>query len=301
MTDDTLLDSRHLTSLLLAIDDDDLADTAIRITAQLAERRNALPAVLHVVDPAPYAPPPGLPTIIAFADALIGSAGSEERTRSIGVRIARAIGRPVPWPIISRIGNPPACIAHEARARGSELVVLGVHRHGTVERLLGGETTVHVLTHAGVSVLGVTSASVSLPRRVLVGVDFGHASARIARLAAHLIEPPGQLILAHVQPATPPTVPETAEGAAVIQQEGIRAAFDTLVHDIAAPAGVTVKTVLLTGEPGSALLQYAGHINPDIIAVASQRRGRFARLLLGSTARHIVRDGRWSVFVTPPD
>jgi len=296
--DDILQAATHQTTLLLAIAKDDVADAAISVTAALAERRNAAPTVLEVVDPSSYAPPI-VPTVMQMADALIGEGTNQERCRAIAARVEKVCG-PVTWPIVSRLGNPAACIADEAHQRHSELLVLGLHHHGKADSLLGTETTIHVVTRAGIPVIGVTRAMCGLPRRILVGVDFGRASWRVARLAARLIEPPGHLVLAHVAYPRPTTMPEDLEGDEAIFSEGIHALFEHLKRDIQPREGVRVKTVRLTGEPGRALTEYAESMNPDMIAVASQQHSRIVRLLLGSVSRHIIRDGRWSVLVTPP-
>jgi len=297
---DEILRPPHQTQLLLAIADDDVADAAIRVTAVLAESRNASPAVLQVVDPSPYAPPPTVPTIIEWAEALIGPSVGEERRQAISTRVERVCGQRMPWPVVSRLGGPTACIADEAHKRHSEFLVLGLHHHRKIDQLLGEETTVHVLTNAGIPVLGVTRELLALPHRVLVGVDFSRASMRVAHLAARLIEPPGELVLVHVEHAKPTTVPEDAEGIAAIDDEGVHALLERLKCEVQVPKGVLVKALRLTsGDPGDALIKYAEHMQPDLIAVASQRHTRTTRLLLGSVTRHILRDARWSVLVTP--
>lgn len=297
-SEEEFLQPPHQTRVLLAIAQDDVADSAIRVTAALAEARNAIPTVVQVVDPSPYAPPM-VPTIIEVAEALIGPTASEERLRTIHAQLERVCGQPMSWPVMSRLGGPTACIADEAHKWHSELLVIGLHHHGKADQIFGAETTVHVLTKAGVPVLGVTRELNGLPHRVLVGVDFSRASMHVAHLVARLIEPPGELVLAHAEYPTPTAVPDEAEGSTAIKYEGVHALFDRLQSEITVPQGVLIRTLRLTGEPGDALMKYAEHIKPDLIAVASHQHTRTTRFLLGSVTRHILRDARWPVFVTP--
>jgi nucleotide-binding universal stress UspA family protein len=176
---------------------------------------------------------------------------------------------------------------------------MGLHHHSKADHFLGTETTIRVMTRAGIPVLAVTKDLSGLPHRVLAAVDFGRASVHMARLATRLIQPPGELILAHVQPPSPPIIAQEDEGLVAVHHHGIEAAFTKLIHDVAPIAGITVKTVVLTGSPGPAILKYADYAKPDVIGVASQRHPLSTRLLLGSVSRYIVRDGRWSMFVTP--
>jgi nucleotide-binding universal stress UspA family protein len=297
--DSLLIPSRQF-DLLLAIENDDVADAAIHMTDALARKRGAVPSVIQALDPAPYGPPPFTLTMMSFAEALIGPEASAERRREVSARIERVCGRPMAWPVVSRLGNPTTCIIDEAHQRASELLVLGLHQHGRVDRLFGAETTIHVMANAGIPVLAVTSQLCDLPNSILVAVDFGHSSVHMATLAARLVEPTGRLILAHVQYPNPPAVTEDSEGAEVIHREGVAAAFAKLVRTIAPPTTATVETVVLEGDPASALVAYAERSNPNLIAAASQRHPFVNRLLLGSVSRTIVRDARWSVFVTPP-
>jgi nucleotide-binding universal stress UspA family protein len=299
-SDQTLLLPPHSTPVLLAIAHDDAADSAIRVTHELVMRRNAAPTVLQVFDPTPYAPPSMLPSMMTLAETLIGPAATDERRQQIEAWLARVCGHAVTWPIVSRLGNPTTCIADEAHKRHSELIVLGLHHHDAVDHLLGQETTFHVFTNAGIPVLGIAHGAHTMPHRILVGVDFSRASINTAQLAARLLEPPGELLLAHVQLPAPPVTSEDAEGGQTIHEEGINAAFAKLMQVIPKTPGVLVRRVLLTGDPATALLSYAEIAKPDLIAVASQQHARVRRLLIGTVSRQIIRDGRWSVFVTPP-
>jgi Universal stress protein family. len=44
----------------------------------------------------------------------------------------------------------------------------------------------------------------------------------------------------------------------------------------------------------------AALVSPDLIAIARQRHHLVTRLLLGSVTRKLVREGSWSMLITPP-
>lgn len=287
-------------AVLLAIADDDLIDPAIGVANTLARERGAMPTVIQAFDPAPYGPPPFTLAMISFAETLIGPTALAERRQAIETRLERVCGHPISWPIVLRLGNPITCIIDEAHERHSELLVLGLHHHRWTDRLIGAETTIQVMTNAGIPVLAVTKDLSGLPNHLLIAVDFGRTSVYMAMLAARLVAPNGRITLAYVQYPEASGVEEDAEGFEVIHHEGVAAAFAKLVTTIAVPPPVTVETVILEGDPAIALRTYAEQSNPNLIAVASQRHPFVAKLLLGSVSRTLVRDGRWSVFVTPP-
>ncbi len=287
-------------SLLLAVAHDDVAASAIRVAHALESERNAIVTAVQVIDPSPYATPFMVESLMLAAESLIGPAATEERKKDIAEQIKNAIGKNVNWPISYRLGDPTGCIADEAHRLKSGLLVIGLHHHGKVARLFGEETTVRAMSNAGIPVLAVTKGLNGLPDNVLVAIDFGQASVNVARLASRLVAKDGQITLAYVQADVQQILEEDFDGAEAIQKEGINAAFAKIVSEIETETGLRPRTVVLNGDPAKALLEYAQEIETDLIAVASQRHSLTTRLLLGSVSRTILRDGRWSVFVTPP-
>jgi nucleotide-binding universal stress UspA family protein len=63
---------------------------------------------------------------------------------------------------------------------------------------------------------------------------------------------------------------------------------------------IRVETVVLTGRPASALVQFAERVGADLIAAGSHGHGRLERLLLGSVSTGIVRNANCAVLVVPP-
>ena len=93
---------------------------------------------------------------------------------------------------------------------------------------------------------------------------------------------------------------EGDEGAAVIQREGIEHAFLHLTDEISEGKSIQVETVSRTGDAGAQLMAAAALISPDLITIASQRHHLITRLILGSVTRKLVREGSWSMLITPP-
>lgn len=296
---DQFLTPAHQTRLLLAITDDDLADSAIQVADALTTVRGAAPSVIQAFDPYPYSPPPLIPTMISFAEALIGPAAAAERHKVITERIERVCGHPVDWPVKSPLGDPTTCIINEANELESELVIIGLRQRRKIDQLLGVETTIRVMTSAGVPVLAVTSELHGLPKTILIAIDFREASIHMAKLAARLVEPGGQITLAHVR-TTEERKPNKGDNTEKsLGDEDIKQAFVKLTAELTQASDGTIQTVLLNGNPVQALLDYADQSKSDVIGVASQQRSLISHLLLGSVSRGIVRSGRFSVFVSP--
>jgi nucleotide-binding universal stress UspA family protein len=283
--------------LLLAIENDDNARAAIRVTDALIAR-GAVPRVIHATEL--MTPVTGTPdSMMFFAEAVLGEEFHEGLARSLRELISSTIGRVQPWPVQSVTGEPSFCITQEAQAQNSELLVMGIHRHGAFEQAIGENTATRVMAKAAVPVLGVRPALSGLPRRIMVATDFGNASREAAHLAANLADPGGSVILVHASLPTP-IVEEGDEGAALIQREGIEHAFLHLTDEISEGKSIQVETVSRTGDAGAQLMAAAAQISPDLITIASQRHNLITRVILGSVTRKLVREGSWSMLIAPP-
>jgi nucleotide-binding universal stress UspA family protein len=283
--------------MLLAIENDDNAPAAIRVADALASR-GAVPNVLRSLELMTPVAGPSDATIL-YAQAALGPEYYEEQERNIASTINSTLGADRAWPIRSQVGDPASSIIFEAEESDAELIVIGIHHHGTFSQAMGENTATRVMSKARVPVLGVRSDVKGLPRRIMVATDFGNASKEAAHLAANLVSPDGVVVLVHS--ALPyPIVEEGDEGAALVQRFGIEQAFGQLVSELREGKAIKIETVTRKGDAGEQLMAAAEQIAPDMIAIASQRHHLLTRLILGSVSRKLVREGHWSMLVTPP-
>ena len=224
-------------NLLLAIENDDNAPAAIRVTDALTAR-GAVPSVIRAAEL--MLPDPGTPTsMMLYPEAVLGEDFHEERRRSLLALIATTTNKNLDWPIKSVVGTPARVIVDEVEAQNAELVVMGIHQHGAFWQALGENTATRVMARTTIPFLGVRPALSGLPRRIMVATDFGNASLEAAHLAANLADPGGRVILVHASIPTP-IVEEGDEGAALVQREGIEHAFLHLSAEISRGKSIQV-------------------------------------------------------------
>lgn len=283
--------------LFLAIENDDNAPAAIRLTDGLA-RRGALPTVVRTIDLMPAVAGTG-DSMIVYAESVLGEEFYRTQEGIIVSTIRKLLGTDRPWPVRAVVGEPASTIVSEAQSGNAEALVMGIHHHGKFAQALGENTATRVMSHAGIPVIGVRPDTHKIPRRIMVATDFGDASVEAAHLAANLVSPDGTVILVHATLPTPIMV-EGDEGAALVQRVGIEHAFINLSAEITKGRKIRVETITRTGDAATELLAAAEQVAPDMIATASQRHGFLDRLILGSVSRKVVRDGHWSMLVTPP-
>lgn len=286
--------------ILVALTRDELRGRIIEVAIELAARRGAIPTLAYVLAAAPTMSPDGLAAYSVLADELENLGVRRAIEAELRGTLQLDTGAPASWAMRIEMGVVAASIVQSAIRAGAELILLGLGHHNRAVRVLGGDTLREVIALSAVPVLGVRSGRTGLPRRVVAAVDFSSASRRAAHLARRLMDERGVLYLVYVQPPALDSLAERSEGARLIHARGVKAAFAELAAELDPPPGMTLATVTCQGGTVAELKRFCEGATPDLLAIGRQRHGAVERLLVGSVTAAMVRDGRWSVLVTPP-
>jgi nucleotide-binding universal stress UspA family protein len=246
---------------------------------------------------------PSPPETAGIAAALVQDM-LDNRRRAKQEREMRAVlhvdsGAPAEWPFAIEVGTVAASVVHEAHRIDAKLIVMGLNQHGAIGRAIGNDTVREVTAVSGIPVLAVRPQLTSLPKHVVVAVDFSRASIRAAHLARCLLEEHGSMQLLFVESMLLGDSSERTEGMRLIHTKGVQGAFEQLVKELEPDAGMTIETVIRWGNPLEEITRFCVEEEPDLVAIGSQSHRFLDRLLLGSVARSVAGDGRWSVLVTP--
>ena len=132
-------------------------------------------------------------------------------------------------------------------------------------------------------------------RTVVVPVDFSDDTEDAIQAGADRVEDRGGLHVVHVafplDVRTHGLLPEEAS-----DQARMEAARRRLV-ELAGRLAPGSQAVVLSGDAGLEVADYAGRVNADLIVVPSHGYHGLKRLLLGSTAERIIRHAPCSVLV----
>lgn len=143
----TAVQFRHL---LCPIDFSEGSLDALAMALSLAEENDARLTLLHVVER------PGLvgneAALIIDLPTLEAESEAHAR-RSLGALIPESVRPYRTVDVAVRHGRVPDELLHVAAALGSDLIVMGAHGRGVIDRLLSGSTTGSVLRAAGCPVL----------------------------------------------------------------------------------------------------------------------------------------------------
>lgn len=290
-------------AIILASDGSLPSRAAMRVAWALAAAHGARPHVIRALDVASWPSPGPVPYLVNVASTMLGGDVEAQHAETLRAGLESELVDSRSWPIDVEIGAAADLITRAAERLHAALVVMGLRRHGTLDRLAHDETTSHVMAESRCPVLGVVPELHSLPQRVVIGVDFSAASARAARAALDVVAFGGRLMLTYVRSPWI-AVQDEAEGEGLIHALGLRAAFATLMAPLANDVGVTIEQVVVDASPGAgiagALRHVAERADAELIAVGSHHHPFIDRWLLGSVTRDLARDAGRSLLVVPP-
>lgn len=279
--------------IIVATDTSVASDGALRAAQVIA---------LHTLRPvqviAAYDPPPLVVAEVAVVEPPEVDAERRELLRERVTQQFTRAGIMYDWPIETVCGDPAAVITRVAEEADAAIVIMGLSKHGLLERLFGEETVIRVLRLGSVPILAVSPDFARLPTRVLAATDFSASSTRALSLAGQLIHPFAAVTVAHVAPDDGDGTPSAFTDNGVMN--GIHRAFDCLMAEASLPRSVAVERRVWPGEPATVLLDAARKESPDLVVVGSHGHGFLSRLMLGSVSRHLVRSAGTSILVAPP-
>lgn len=285
--------SLHDRNIVVAMDDSAEARAAAHVAASLAYSFGARPVVMRAFYPGLDLIPSTLPTAQSVTRAL------EDERRKVKGMLADILPHAGEWPVFVVPGAPGTALATTARELRAAAILLGLRKRGALRRTLNPETALAVLREATVPVLAAPASMRGIPRRIVVGVDFGRAGLAAARAALSILFEGGTLVLAYVD--TPHRVAtEEYEGADVVHAHGVIGAFARLREEIHAPPGTRLETAIVEGTPATELSALADRVGAGAIAVGSRRHGFAERLLLGSVTAALVHEATHPLLIVPP-
>ncbi|MGQ0536405.1 MAG: universal stress protein [Methanobacteriota archaeon] len=201
--------------------------------------------------------------------------------RAATVLRTRALGseRRLAW------GPPADEIARLSATSGSDLVIVGSHRRGTIGRLALGSVADAVSDHVGASLL--VAKGPPRPARLLAAYDGAVPSRRAAMLAAALARAwQAHLTILH---AFPPPVFDLPSGDALLDL-----AFHGL-QPLRGRAGISWD-VAIEGA-ADAILERAARLDAGLVSVGSRGRSGIGSVVAGSLARRVAHEARASVLI----
>jgi Universal stress protein UspA and related nucleotide-binding proteins len=280
--------------LLVATDRSEVSLSALRAAEILNQAVKRGVTVLAVIEPLPLI----VPEPTSLLQPLVISPELTEMVRGqTAKQVENAGAKSKAWSIEIEQGRPAKEIAFAARKNFASLVILGHSHHSLVDRFIDGDTALELLRESDTPVLLASKDFSSIPKRVLIAVDFSPESMEAARASLPLLSPDCALYLAHVRPSV-----TIFDGSGLWEEEYEKVAamqLESFRQTLAAPATMHVETTILAGAPAASLTDYANKIDADLIVSGTHGAGLMRRIFIGSVASGLLRKSERSLLVVP--
>ena len=291
--------------VLCPVDVSDGSRRALEHAAAIAQGWNARLLVLYVHQT------PSIHELSVQVDQ-VADQESDADARYLMVReFARSVAGDMPHTVqVTTAADVRRAIVTAVESDDADLLVIGTHGRGGVERFMLGSTSDKVVRQAGCPVLVVPSHAEAPPngrfRRILCGIDFSPPSLRAFRYALHLARPDGEVLLLHAI-EMPPELRER-QVAAAFDVEAVRTAaekaaqqrLEALFPGADAPP-VPIASQVVEGRAHRQILDVARQECADLIVLGTRGRGAVDRWLFGSNTQAVLHDAPCAVLTVRPE
>jgi nucleotide-binding universal stress UspA family protein len=292
--------------ILCPTDFSDFAARALGQAVPLARWYQASITALHVA-PAAAAPLDGM---LAYSLPPLANPSVRERLeRDLAEFASPARAAGIATDAMLREGAVPARILDVARELPADLLVMGTHGQGGLERLVLGSVTESVLRRAPCPVLTIPhdERTPSAPppfKRILYATDFSPAADDALDHALSLAEEAqGTLTLVNVMEG--PTLAATTSGlplnlsrlTADLAQDARRALREAV--PASARDWCTTEEVIAFGRPADEIMRVAREREAQLIVMGVHGRNTLDLLLFGSTTHRVIRKAPCPVLTIP--
>jgi universal stress protein E len=287
--------------VLLATDGTGTSGAALVAARLVAERLGVPLEVVTVLEPQLISGPAlgGVPAYSYLPE--VDDARKETRLADIRAYVARFSAGAASPAIHVRFGARAEEIAQVARERSATLVVVGAAPRQRMNHVVSGELAVRVLRASTVPVLAVPPAFATLPRNVVVAIDFSPASVRAAMAALLLVRDGGTLTLLHVlSPLLADAPLRDAQGRD--PADTVQSLFGRVRTELRpfVPKDVTIETRMTIDLDGDGILNAVANDATDMVAIGTHGPRLLQRILVGSIASYVVHHAAQAVLAVPP-
>jgi nucleotide-binding universal stress UspA family protein len=298
----------HIDRILCPVDFSIFSRHAVSRAVRLAQWFRSSVTVVHVIYPTPWLQPgePGRPSAAEAQEWL--AARRAEHAQDLERMIAphRHCGVAIDARLVD--GEEAAQIRQLALALPADLIVMGTHGYGGFKHLLLGSVAEKLLRVAPCPVLTVggeeaKAAQDHMFHRIVCALDLTDSSRHTLDVALSLAdETLARMTLIHLVESLPG---EAAAQLCLANPElgPLRRDLQQLarehLHTMAAehPMACELDEVVGFGTAWRGIVEEARRIHADLIVVGAHAHGPVARVLLGTTASHVVREAPCPVLV----
>ncbi len=283
--------------ILICVDFSDITDSVIETGRFLANLFDAEVKLLHVVEPPtplfyeegfePLLTIDGVEIVVNVEKAL------KEEAKEKLEKYVEKFGEKANYSV--EIGDIAETILEKSDEEKVDLVIIGSHQKGLIEKLLIGSITEKVVNKARTSVLVVKGEPLKEINKILVGYDFLPNSIEALEFAKDIASRAKSIIeIVHIDSD------QWFAHLAHVHEEVLekkKRLLEEVKQKIEKETGLKVEIDLEKGEVDSLLIEKIKEKNPDLVVVGKRKGKKIKRIFLGRTAMKVVRNSEKPVLI----
>lgn len=276
---------------LVPVDFTEITNPLLRIVKVLGQVHSAEVHLLHVISPVLYLPYPesfGISTVDLQLLAELQERKKEEAKERLKALVEFL--KPLRVEVLVEVGDPAEAVLE--KEKDFDLVFMGSHKKGLVERIIVGSTTDKVVKYSRKPVFVLKGKEPESIKRVLVAYDFSEHARKALEFAVKLFAPfSPHIVLLHVEETIELPV---VEGIRDVLSEKYKEEKIKHIRDIEGwlrDSGFEASSYVLEDRsPADGIRSFLKE-NPgiDMVVLGSRGLSGLKRVLLGSTSSELLR------------
>lgn len=280
-------------SIAVASDGSEAAFAAFKAARLIKARNDAAIHVLTVLEP--------MPRMFFSLEGIVVppelNQSREEAQRAMVLEQMMPFDHASEWSLDVRTGRAAESIVEFAAESKADLIIVGLHKHGIVGRILGEETAMEIARLSSVPLFIASPEIKRLPRRIMVAMDLRPESLAQAWEALAPVADTPSISCVHVKPRSEFLGVDWIE----FDKE-----YELAMHERFAALEKNLELVnlrpdliVLHGDVAREMADFASYSKAELLVVGIRRRSGRARATSGRVATRIVRHAECSVLVVP--
>jgi nucleotide-binding universal stress UspA family protein len=284
---------------LVPVDFTDITNPLLKVAKLLALKHNASVILLHAVSPVIYLPYPesfGISPIDLSKLAELEAKGIE--TAKQRLEALRDFLAELPVEVVVDVGEPSEVIL--AKEDMADLIILGSHSKGLVERILIGSTSERVARYCHKPLLILKGKAPESFRKVCLAHDLSKHAQSAFEFFLNLVPPEedGRLTLLHVEETIelPMVDALTEELTKKIEEEKINY-LNSLVERAKEKGWKAELVVKKHSNTADGIVEFIKEGDYDLLVMGSRGLSGLKRVLLGSTSSQVLRKAEVPILI----
>lgn len=278
-------------TFLVPVDFTEITNPLLRTVKLIAEPHQAHIKLLHVVSPVLYFPYPesfGMSTIDLSLLAELQEKRKEEAREKL--RALLEFLKPLDVEVQVEVGDPAEVVLEKEEL--CDLVFMGSHKKGLVERILVGSTTEKVVKYSRKPIFILKGKEPQTIKKVLVAYDFSEHAKRALDFAVNLLKPfSPHILLLHVEETIEIPLVEHIKNAIGEKYREEKLKHLRELQEYLEGIGLKVSYSVLEGKsPVDRIRKFLQENQEfDLVVLGSRGLSSLKRVLLGSTSSALLR------------